>query len=439
VKNNNEYMNVKCSVEGCTTKFFALKYCRLHYGRFRRTGTVLPRQPSEKSSNILPIESFRGNWITLECETCARLYVRRECNIRSIKDFCTTDCQTKYSLIKNRNKINYLKDIRPLIPILQFKRFWHKIERDLRIKNSRVNIECNICGDEFNIIRSLYLKHVFHHCKKCAKISVNGICKIQLLKCEKCSMLFIRDKSKEIDNIKRFKRKGNKFCSQECSQTRFRPKADISEEKFNITWKSFWMHLESHVTVECHREGCKNKYTGYTSCPNKYCSHDCYKKDKNKKPVWNKGKTNYLSDEARQKMSTAHIGQTAWNKGVPHTEATKIKLRKARAGRIYPYQDSWPERIMQKALQLNKITFKKHIQFKMRQSRFHRVDMFIEPNICIEVDGDYFHKLPERIERDKKVNEDLIDQGQMILRYWEKDIHKNVQECINDILKHLQK
>jgi len=58
---------------------------------------------------------------------------------------------------------------------------------------------------------------------------------------------------------------------------------------------------------------------------------------------------------------------------------------------------------------------------------------FIEPNICIFADGDYWHNRPEAIERDKLVNKELINKGYKVLRFWENEIRSNIDNCANRI------
>ena len=60
----------------------------------------------------------------------------------------------------------------------------------------------------------------------------------------------------------------------------------------------------------------------------------------------------------------------------------------------------------------------------------------MDPNICIFADGDYWHSdgFPETRKRDKIVNKELKKQGYKVLRFWEHEIKKNVDFCINKIL-----
>ena len=78
--------------------------------------------------------------------------------------------------------------------------------------------------------------------------------------------------------------------------------------------------------------------------------------------------------------------------------------------------------------------------------------------IAIFVDGDFWHarghqeapgeqigtnqvfwekKLKRNVERDREVNEALLDLGWIVLRYWESDIVKNMEACISEIMEYM--
>ena len=78
--------------------------------------------------------------------------------------------------------------------------------------------------------------------------------------------------------------------------------------------------------------------------------------------------------------------------------------------------------------------------------------------IAIFVDGDFWHargheqapgeqiatnkdfwkkKLARNVERDKEVNDQLTQEGWLVLRFWESDIKKNVDGVIAEIMKYL--
>lgn len=78
--------------------------------------------------------------------------------------------------------------------------------------------------------------------------------------------------------------------------------------------------------------------------------------------------------------------------------------------------------------------------------------------IAIFVDGDFWHahghethpgeqvnsnkeywqnKLARNVERDKEVNDALVEEGWIVLRFWESDIKKNLSGCVNEILEYI--
>lgn len=61
------------------------------------------------------------------------------------------------------------------------------------------------------------------------------------------------------------------------------------------------------------------------------------------------------------------------------------------------------------------------------------VDFFIQPNICVYADGDYWHNRPEAILKDDRQNIMLKNLGYKVYRFWEHEINKNVSECMDKI------
>ena len=78
--------------------------------------------------------------------------------------------------------------------------------------------------------------------------------------------------------------------------------------------------------------------------------------------------------------------------------------------------------------------------------------------IAIFVDGDFWHargheakpgeqiqtnkafwskKLNRNVERDKDVNQALLELGWLVLRYWDSDVNKNCDACVEDIMQYL--
>ena len=145
------------------------------------------------------------------------------------------------------------------------------------------------------------------------------------------------------------------------------------------------------------------------------------------------------SMESRKKMSQIMKGRYV---GMKRSDETKIKIRKARLRQIMPTKDTKPERMMQLALQLHGIKFRTH------EPITGQPDIFIEPNICIFVDGCYFHgcmkcmtseqlldKIPQRaIMRDVDINHELNKRGYQVIRIWEHDIKSNTENCAERII-----
>lgn len=152
------------------------------------------------------------------------------------------------------------------------------------------------------------------------------------------------------------------------------------------------------------------------------------------KSTWMKGKNH--TEQANEKNRIAHLGNTN-RRGQKHRLDSIIKIKEARSKQIMPQFDTKIERIMQIALLLNNITFKKH---KMIRSNdfFHQVDLFIEPNICVEIDGDYWHTLPHMIKRDNEVNQRLNELGYKVIRFWGKEVIKDAQLLVDFIQNFLK-
>jgi len=128
----------------------------------------------------------------------------------------------------------------------------------------------------------------------------------------------------------------------------------------------------------------------------------------------------------RKKISNALKGRVL-------TKEWKEKIKLARVKQILPTKDTSIEIKLQKELEKRNIKFEKH------KSMLGQPDIFIEPNICIFADGDYWHTRPESVIRDKYVNLELKKQGYKILRFWEHNINNNIANCVaiinNDLYK----
>ena len=79
---------------------------------------------------------------------------------------------------------------------------------------------------------------------------------------------------------------------------------------------------------------------------------------------------------------------------------------------------------------LNKkgIDHKRHVQIGP-----YEVDILIGKRLVIELNGDYWHSLPEAIERDKKRNEWIRSLGYRVLVIWESEFYDDPSYCIRKV------
>lgn len=177
---------------------------------------------------------------------------------------------------------------------------------------------------------------------------------------------------------------------------------------------------------------------------------------------WNKSlagtyKNGPMSEEAKKNLSekmkgprNPNFGKPSWNKGkTGHlSEQTLVKIRAARAKMKLPRYDTVPEKTMHEELTKAGIPFSKQKVIKLRVG-FHPVDIFIEPNIVYECDGDFWHANPalyadEKVlwggltakeirENDAKITAELEAQGLTVIRHWESDIKRDVHSCVEKV------
>ena len=186
---------------------------------------------------------------------------------------------------------------------------------------------------------------------------------------------------------------------------------------------------------------------------------------------WNKGRKMTLVERKKnsiaQKKRYANGGEP-WNKGKTgvYTEDTLEKIRNARSKQVFPLKDTNPEKYLQSLLRGKKIKFETHRNFvKKGINIYGQPDIFIEPNICIFVDGDYWHCNPndyvykkklfpgfrpndqitgkkyakDKWARDKSVNDKLKKKDYIVIRFWQSELEEIPKKCLKKILKVIKK
>ena len=159
--------------------------------------------------------------------------------------------------------------------------------------------------------------------------------------------------------------------------------------------------------------------------------------------------------KAIKKMRLAHKGAKPWNKGKTgiYTEETLQKIKDARAKQVLPVKDTKPEKDLQKILNDKGIEFEKH------KPILGQPDIFIEPNICIFVDGDYWHANPndfthkgklhprfkpgdhivgnlsakDKWAKDKSVTQRLKKKGYKVMRFWHSELENYQEKCLQKL------
>lgn len=155
---------------------------------------------------------------------------------------------------------------------------------------------------------------------------------------------------------------------------------------------------------------------------------------------WNKGLTKEV--DKRVKINANHVKEHHWSKN-PKPETIE-KMRIAR------FSQKFPRRFTKIEINLSDALKNKNILFINHKNLFNitEVDIFIEPNICIYCDGDYWHANPKKydynkldsnqkwhVERDQRNNRILKEKGFIVLRFWESDINKDIDKCISTIVE----
>ena len=154
-------------------------------------------------------------------------------------------------------------------------------------------------------------------------------------------------------------------------------------------------------------------------------------------------------------------GKPAWNTGKTgiYSEATIEKFRIARAKRKFPAKDTTAEKILQGLCKAVNAKFTAQRDFDLG-FQHHQVDVFVEPNICLEADGDYWHANPAEYPpstvmhkaskhrkqavlardiraKDARINRGLEKLGFQVLRFWGSDLEKTPEECLRTIINAL--
>lgn len=192
-------------------------------------------------------------------------------------------------------------------------------------------------------------------------------------------------------------------------------------------------------------------------CGSKYCSHKCQLIGINKKKAKNclicgkvfyprntqirNGEGKYCSQQCyyKSKVTRQHKKCKVCNNDFTIIQANVKKgyglfcshtCRALYAVKHQKQKDTDIELMLKQWLIENNIPFEE-------QKIIHNiavVDFFINPNICLFADGDYWHNLPGRKERDLEQNEKLNQIGYKVIRLLGSSIKKGIRPNIKGVV-----
>lgn len=156
--------------------------------------------------------------------------------------------------------------------------------------------------------------------------------------------------------------------------------------------------------------------------------------------ISNTGK--HPTQEALENLSKSHLGQIPWNKnktGVYSKETLESMSKNKIEHPNKVFKDTKIELKVEEELKKRGINYKKQVSL----CSIAIVDFYLpEYKIIIEADGCYYHNCPIHgsgeikncTKKDKNKDLILISNGYNIYRFWEHDINKSVEKCINTIV-----
>lgn len=180
------------------------------------------------------------------------------------------------------------------------------------------------------------------------------------------------------------------------------------------------------LKVKCICKKCECEFFAHPNRKRKYCSRRC---------VGDSRKGFKFPKEWRIKISNGLMGNTngRFNVGRIISKETRLKIsKKVKQNYIdrpelrkiikekrklqKPTYESKHEKLVQSELRKHKIPFKKH-RYMKEIYHAYQCDIFIEPDLVIEIDGSYWHDRPETKKMDEIRNIELGVVGFKVLRF----------------------
>jgi DNA mismatch endonuclease (patch repair protein) len=96
---------------------------------------------------------------------------------------------------------------------------------------------------------------------------------------------------------------------------------------------------------------------------------------------------------------------------------------------LYPKTDTSIEQLLEAQIRLKQLPLRHNKRILNMVPDFSNEQY----RIAVYADGDYWHTLPKNVERDRKQEEILEQNGYKIMRFWEHEIKSNPQQCAEAI------
>lgn len=124
------------------------------------------------------------------------------------------------------------------------------------------------------------------------------------------------------------------------------------------------------------------------------------------------------------------LRKNSFKKGVKPKNYGKGTFKKGHFPNNKFFKDTSIERKIEEELKKRNLNYQKQV----RLCNVARVDFYLpEYRIVIQCDGNYWHNLPGRREKDERQDNILKFNGFNIYRFWGSEINKSVKDCIDKI------
>lgn len=382
-------------------------------------------------------------------EICSCIQCGKEFKVKPYKKdtakFCSKECHGKYK--KGKRKGEWVTKICPScgkeFETLKSKEKKYCSQQCNKDRNENyINYNCDCCGKEIRIKKSNYQKLLDGKQKsitcsyECAwKMKNNG----SNTTCHNCGKIIYRTQY-------RMNKQEHQFCSNECQME--------------------YQHRERYEIRKC--EICEKEFECRKLSTQRFCSNKCNSE-------WQKTIVGELNSQFKSiKMPCTYCGKEIYVKPfkleIQEHFFCDEKCRKDWYANVYSQTDEWREKKRMDAVKIlesgvisktnskpqqlvDSILDKNNIKYEREKGiKYYCIDNFLENNLMIEVQGDYWHCNPikfhdkinktqyERIPKDKRKHTYVKNKyGIEILYLWESDIYNNLEKCEKLILEYIKR